>query len=332
MIKYPVVLVTGCGSGIGYEIAKELYLSKKFRVIITARDPKSIRRLKFEMPENSQFKISKLDITKPKERESLIAEILHTWKSLDILINNAGVSYRSVIEHMDDESEMHQLNVNYLAPMALIRLVVPPMRENGRGKIINISSVSGFVSMPTMSSYAASKHALEGATEALWYELKPYGIEVSLIQPGFICSKSFEKVYYSKKAELSKDIDGPYSEYYQYMTSFVERLMLNSLTTPEKVAKKIMKLISAPNSRLWIPVTLDAVLFYLLRKLMPRSLFHRLMYSFLPQVRMWGVRGYHKAISEEQIGNRDFLRSQYKQKNQKSSGGDEPHDYQQSDL
>jgi len=78
------------------------------------------------------------------------------------LINNAGISYRGTVEHMDEASEMHQMNTNYLSPMALIRLALPYMRKRGRGKIINISSVSGMLAMPTMGSYSASKYALKG--------------------------------------------------------------------------------------------------------------------------------------------------------------------------
>jgi len=93
--------------------------------------------------------------------------------------------------------EQLQMQTNYFGPLALIRDLLPSMREKGRGKIINVSSVSGMIAMPTMASYSASKHALKGASEALWYEMKPYGINVSLIQPGFIKSNSFHNVYFS---------------------------------------------------------------------------------------------------------------------------------------
>lgn len=328
--KFPVVLVTGCGSGLGYEIARRLYSQGRHRVVVTARELKSVKRLEAEMPRTGNFRIEKLDITNKSERERLVETVLHDWKSVDVLINNAGVSYRSVIEHMDDESEMHQLDVNYLSPMALIRLVIPSMRENGSGKIINISSVSGMVSIPTMSSYSASKHALEGATEALWYELRPYGISASLVQPGFIRSKSFEKVYFSKKAELSKDLEGPYSEYYLHMGIFVEDLMLRSISTSADIAKKVCDLIDSKSDKLWVPVTADAVIFYWLRKILPRSLFHKFMYALLPKIRLWGLRGRHRAISLAQLGSQNSLQSQRKRTSAESSDVDGQHDYLQS--
>lgn len=286
----PVIFITGCSSGLGYALAKELYRLHRYRVVATVRDPKSLERLRAEMKEDDTFQFELLDVTDQKQREAVIAKTFQRWKAIDVLINNAGVSYRSVIEHMDDESEQRQLDVNYLAPMALIRLVIPTMREKGSGKIINVSSVSGMVSMPTMASYSASKHALEGATEALWYELRPFGISVSLLQPGFIRSRSFEKVYFSKKAALSKDLEGPYSEYYTHMGSFVEKLMLRSLATPEKITRRIIREIENPNSSLWIPATADAIVFYWLRKLLPRTLFHKFMYSRLPSIQNWGAK------------------------------------------
>ncbi|MBY0385019.1 SDR family oxidoreductase [bacterium] len=286
--KKPVVLVTGCSSGIGKSIAALLHQINQFRVIATVRSLSSSASLKKELPENGNFLIRELDITNHQQRESLIADIFHQWKSIDILINNAGISYRSVIEHMDDEAELKQLDVNYLSPLALIRLVVPSMREQGHGKIINISSVSGMVAMPTMASYSASKHALEGATEALWYELRPYGISVSLLQPGFVHSNSFERVYYSKKAALSRDLVGPYAEYYQNMEPFVRYLMNLSPSTPNGIAEKILKIINDKNPPLWISATPDADLFFWIRKILPRRLFHKLMYVFLPKSKEWG--------------------------------------------
>lgn len=288
--RLPVVLITGCASGLGLALARLLYFERRHIVIATTRTEASSEKLKDDLPPNDLFSIETLDVTNTNQRESLIAKIFRRWKAVDVLINNAGVSYRSVIEHMDDESEYRQMDINYLSPMALIRLVIPNMREKGAGKIINVSSVSGMVSMPTMASYSASKHALEGATEALWYELKPYGINVSLIQPGFIRSLSFEKVCFSKKASLSQNLEGPYSEYYNHMGNFVARLMQRSRSTPDSIANQILQVIDNPRPPLWIPVTLDAVIFYWLRKLLPRYVFHKAMFQLLPNVKCWGQK------------------------------------------
>lgn len=285
----PVVLITGCSNGLGLALAQLFKRTGEFRVVATARN-KSINQLRSQCIESDTFRIRELDVTSEQSRNDLVSECYRDLKSVDILINNAAVSYRSVIEHMDEDSETHQLNTNYLGPMALIRLVLPSMRENGRGKIINISSVSGMMAMPTMASYSASKHALEGASEALWYEMKPFGVNISLVQPGFIQSDSYQKVYYSQKAKLSEALEGPYADYYINITPFIEKIMHQSRTTPEIISIKILKIVKEKNPPLWVPATADAVLFFYLRKIIPRTFFHEIMNYFLPKSDHWGDR------------------------------------------
>ena len=289
----PVILVTGGNSGIGLAIAKKLREYPQYRVVVTARDS-SIKELEKKLPQNDNFWIHHLDVTLQAERKELIRNIEKRWGGVDILINNAGISYRSVVEHMTEQDELKQLKTNYLGPMALIRKVLPHMREQGRGKIINISSVSGMLAMPTMSSYSASKHALEGASEALWYEMRALGVNVSLVQLGFIRSNSFTHVYYSEAAKEAETTNAPYSDFYKAMAPFVAKMMKNSLTTPEAVAKKVIWTIRKQNPPLRVPATLDAIVFYYLRRLIPRRLFHPFLYRCLPGANKWG-EGYTNA-------------------------------------
>lgn len=286
-----MILVTGCSSGIGLALAKSLYTMSDYRVAITTRE-KSLKELQEKFEESDRFAIIPLDVTSSKSREEAVLSICARWGTVNILINNAGISYRSVTEHMDAESEFLQMQTNYLGPMGLIRLVLPVMRDMGRGKIINVSSVSGMLAMPTMSSYSASKHALEGASEALWYEMKPLGINVTLVQPGFIRSLSFEKVCYSPKAELCIQNQGDaYTDYYRHMTPFIAKMMKNSLTTPEHVAQKIIhKVVQKENPPLRVPVTLDAFFFYYLRRWLPRRLFHPFLFWNLPGAKSWAAK------------------------------------------
>lgn len=285
----PVILVTGCSSGIGLALAKLLSKQSMYRVIATARK-ESLPLLQAQFEENDHFLIRSLDITSKVERNKLIAEITQKWLGVDILINNAGVSYRAVIEHMNYEDERHQFEVNYFGPLELIRAVLPHMRRVGRGKIINVSSVSGMLAMPTMGAYSASKYALEGLSESLWYEVRPLGINVSLIQPGFIRSKSFLKVKYTDRSSPDNDTDGLYADYYQNMTPFIERLMGLSLTTPDDVARRILRVIRKEKPPLWIPVTIDALFFYYLRRFVPRRFLMIFLFAALPRVRQWALR------------------------------------------
>lgn len=283
----PTILVTGCSSGLGLAMAELLYTQMQYRVVVTSR-AESIDRLKERFHEDSRFWILPLDVTVESDRVRVISQIEQAWGGVDILINNAGVSYRSVVEHMTEADEDRQMNTNYRGPMGLIRLVLPYMRKTGRGKIINISSVSGMLAMPTMASYSASKYALEGASEALWYEMKPLGINVSLIQPGFIRSKSFEKVFQPEAAVLAQENSQAYSDYYKNMTPFISKLMGHSLSTPESIAKLVLRTIQTENPALWIAATLDAVVFYYMRRLIPRRWLLPILLGLLPNSSSWG--------------------------------------------
>ncbi|HWU44136.1 MAG TPA: SDR family NAD(P)-dependent oxidoreductase [Bdellovibrio sp.] len=285
----PVVLVTGCGSGIGWALAKMLYRIGRYRVVVTARE-NSISKMKESFVESDRFWIRQLDVTSEIQRKNLIDEINRHWGGVNVLINNAGISYRSVIEHMTEADEVLQMSTNYLGPIGLIRLVLPHMRELGRGKIICVSSVSGMLAMPTMASYSASKYALEGACEALWYECKPLGVDVSLVQPGFIRSRSFNKVYFSENSNPKNSNGGPYHDYYEHMTPFVEKMMLRSISNPQKVAKIILDTIQMERPPLWIPATLDAFGFYYLRRIFPRRWLLPVLFYCLPGARHWGKK------------------------------------------
>jgi len=255
-----------------------------YRVVVTAREG-SIQNILsvLQLPED-RFMLLPLDITNSTEREAVIREVEERWGRTSILVNNAGISYRSVAEHMTDSDELIQMHTNYFGPAGLARLVIPGMRAEGGGKIINVSSVGGMMAMPTMGSYSASKFALEGFSESLWYELRPFNISVSLIQPGFINSESFRRVYYSLNAERASKGDDPYYLYYEFMSKFIERMMTNAFSTSDSVAALILRTIAQKDPPLRIPATIDAHLFSLMRRFLPRGLYHRILYWNLPHL------------------------------------------------
>ncbi|MEK2689459.1 SDR family oxidoreductase [Bdellovibrio sp. GT3] len=291
---HPVVLITGCSKGIGLDLARLLYKDHpEYRIVATARE-KSIQKLHDNFLENERFVIYPLDVTQEGSRIEVINHISKKWGGVDILVNNAGISYRSVIEHMTAKDELLQMETNYLGPMGLIRRVLPYMRETGRGKIINISSVAGMLAMPTMSSYSASKYALEGASESLWYEMRPFGVQISLVQPGFVNSESFMNVYHTELSDPANNWNGPYCDFYQNMTPFVAKMMQTSRTSSEQIAKIIIKTMKTENPPLWIPATLDAKVFYYIRRLMPRRLLLPFLYWCLPKAQRWGKNYSHR--------------------------------------
>lgn len=282
-----VVLITGASTGVGLALARKLWNSS-YRVILTARESSLTRFPNPPFSDTSRFRIRPLDVTNDSERRALVEEIERDWGGVDVLINNAGLAYRSVVEHMSDDEELHQMSVNFFAPLALIRLVLPKMRERRAGQIINISSVGGMMAMPTMGSYSASKFALEGASEALWYELRPWNIRVTLVQPGFIHSGSFRNVAIPEPARRSMEGDDGYSTYYRHMSCFIEQLMNRTTATSESVADKVIDVMEMPRPPLRAPATFDAIFFSLLRRLLPRRMYHWLLYRNLPGIRTWG--------------------------------------------
>lgn len=286
------VLITGASSGLGLALTRELLLRPDYRLVLTAREESIPRFADAAIDETDRVHIRQLRVNEDTERRALIAEIDEKWGGVDILVNNAGVAYRSVVEHIRQAELARQMEINFDAPLQLIRLVLPGMRKRKFGKIINISSVSGMLAMPTMSPYCASKYALEGITEALWYEVRPWNIRVTLVQPGFIRSDSFKNTRLTEKSEASfEDDHEPYHDHYLGMDSLIKRFMDSAFATPEKVARKICRVMDSSRPPLRVPATIDAYAFNMLRRLLPQRVFHLVLRRALPGVSKWGVNG-----------------------------------------
>ncbi|CAK9253104.1 unnamed protein product [Sphagnum jensenii] len=282
----PVVLITGASTGVGLALARRLWKSQ-FRVVLTAREG-SLKRFQNETFADPHFFVRPLEVTSAESRLALKNWIDENLGGVDILVNNAGISYRSVIEHMSDEDLRKQIETNFHGPFSLIRMLLPKMREKGWGRIINVSSVGGMMAMPTMGAYSASKWALEGATEALWYEMKPWNIGVTLIQPGFINSDSFKSVYLNEQAKLSStDAQDPYHEYYRRMVPFISEKMKKSRSSSDDVASVVFKTMLSSNPPLRVAATKDAWFFGLVRRILPRQWYHLILFLCLPGVFRW---------------------------------------------
>lgn len=288
--RHGVVLLTGASTGLGLALARRL-LETEHRLILTARTASLPRFEAAGIRESDRVWIRPLDVASEAERQAVVGEALTRWDGVDILINNAGLAYRAVVEHFTEADDLEELQVNFIGPMALIQLVLPRMRDKRSGRILNISSVGGMMAMPTMALYSASKFALEGACESLWYEVRPWNIKVSLVEPGFIHSDGFKHTRYTpESAEATRDPANPYHAHYRHMENFITRLMEKTSATPERVAAVILRLMERRHPPLRVPATLDAHFFALLRRVLPRSLYHAALYRSLPGVRHWGPR------------------------------------------
>jgi NAD(P)-dependent dehydrogenase (short-subunit alcohol dehydrogenase family) len=282
------VLITGASTGLGLAIARAL-TKTEYRVYLTSRSNSLPRFGIHEVRESDHVRIRPLDVTSAEQRAAIVEEAERDWGGIDMLINNAGITYRAVVEHVTEEERIAQMDVNFRSPMELIRLVLPGMRKKSAGRIITMSSVGGMMAMPTMAAYSASKFALEGAHESLWYEVRPWGIKVSLVQPGFIDSDGFQRVRYTPKSDRSAhELADPYHEHYVNMAPFIARLMKSSRATPDSVARVVLRTMRRRNPPLRVPATFDAFAFSLLRRILPRNAYHRLLYRMLPNVDTWG--------------------------------------------
>jgi NAD(P)-dependent dehydrogenase (short-subunit alcohol dehydrogenase family) len=177
----PVWFITGCSTGFGREIALAV-LARGWRAVITARDPGSVSDLASANPENALA--LKLDVTSPDAVSAAIAEAKAKFGRIDVLVNNAGYGYLSAVEEGEDNEVRAMFEVNFFGAVSAIKAVLPVMREQGAGHIVNITSVGGLVGNPGSGYYAATKFALEGLGEALARETSELGIKVTTVEPG----------------------------------------------------------------------------------------------------------------------------------------------------
>ena len=173
-----IVLITGASSGIGKAVARRL-AGGEYVVFGTSRDPSGSG----EIP---GVKLLPLDVRSDNSVSACVQAVLDQAGGLDVLINNAGYALTGAVEEASLEEAKEQFETNFFGIARMVKAVLPVMRRRGRGRIINISSLAGLAPMPYQGFYSASKHALEGYSEALRQEVKPFNIHVSLVEPGFI--------------------------------------------------------------------------------------------------------------------------------------------------
>ena len=192
--KKPVWFITGCSTGFGRELAKHV-LEHGYRTVVTARDPADAHRLAAE----GEALVLKLDVTDQGQIDAAIKAAEDRFGRIDVLVNNAGIGYFAAIEEGDDQQVRHLFDVNVFGLSRMIRAALPGMRHRGTGIIVNISSVGGLRSFPSLGYYSATKFAVEGLSEALWQEVEPLGIKVIVVEPS-----GFRTDWAGRSAEESK--------------------------------------------------------------------------------------------------------------------------------
>ncbi|MBX3191970.1 MAG: SDR family NAD(P)-dependent oxidoreductase [Labilithrix sp.] len=173
-----VWLITGCSTGFGRQLAQAA-LARGLRVVVTARNAAQVQ----DLAVRDRSLVLPLDVTKPDQVESVVKRAEATFGRVDVLVNNAGIGYFAAVEESEEAEVRKMFEINFFGLARMIHAVLPGMRERRAGMIINMSSVGGLTSFPSLGYYNASKFAVEGLSEALAKEVAPLGIKVMLVEP-----------------------------------------------------------------------------------------------------------------------------------------------------
>jgi NAD(P)-dependent dehydrogenase (short-subunit alcohol dehydrogenase family) len=240
------VLITGCSSGIGAATASRL-AKAGWTVYATARKPETLAAL-----EADGCKTLALDVIDDASRRAAVDAVVEAEGAVGVLINNAGYSQSGAVESIPDDRVRAQFDTNVFGPLALTRLVLPGMREQGWGKVVNISSMGGKFTFPGGGLYHATKYALEAISDAMRFEVRGFGVDVILIEPGLITS-GFSTVMV-RELGAATPVDGPYTDFNQAVgestADAYEKGLLSKLAgPPESVAERIEDALNAKRPR-----------------------------------------------------------------------------------
>ncbi len=250
-----VVLITGCSSGIGHATAA-LMAASGHRVYATARKPEAIADLA-----QHGCRTLALDVTDEQSMRAAVSAVEDAEGAVGVLVNNAGYSLSGAVETLDLDDVRRQFETNVFGLIRMCQLVLPGMRARHAGRIINVSSMGGKLTFPGGGAYHATKHAVEAISDALRFEVKGFGVDVVVIEPGLI------KTHFAETAKATMDADdgGPYAKFNEAIAAATVDAYQGPLSRlgggPETVAKTIEKAATAQRPRTRYPVTPSARLF-----------------------------------------------------------------------
>ena len=271
------VLVTGCSTGIGRATAQQLARAG-WTTYATARRTEAIKEL-----EADGCKTLALDVTSEDSMQAAVRAVEEAEGGVDALVNNAGIQEIGAIETVPMDRVRALFETNVFGAARLTQLVLPGMRERGSGRIVTIGSMNGRFTWPGTGYYCATKHALEAISDALRHEVRPFGIDVVLIEPGFVKTPLGETAAHRR----TDSDDGPYASYNAAVadvaTTYTTGMLGTLACSAEAVAKTVEKALSAdgrPRAR--YRVAASAGVFMTTRKLLPDAAFDALLRSQMP--------------------------------------------------
>jgi NAD(P)-dependent dehydrogenase (short-subunit alcohol dehydrogenase family) len=240
-MKRQVVLVTGCSSGIGRATAVEA-AERGHQVFASARRLEDVADLA-----SLGMETLALDVTDEASVTEGVAAVRGRAGRIDALVNNAGYGQYGAVEDVSLSEWRRQFEVNVFGALAVLRAVLPAMRETRRGTIVNVSSIAGKVTIPFAGPYCASKHALEAISDALRVEVAPWKIRVVVVEPGPIGTRFGERTREATARILATP--GPYSSFYANAERASEKEFQRGKRGPEVVARVIVRAIESPHPR-----------------------------------------------------------------------------------
>ena len=277
------VLITGCSSGIGHETAHHL-VGRGWTVYATARRPESIADLG-----EAGCETLALDVTDEASMQAAVAAVEAQHGAVGALVNNAGYSQSGALETLPMERFRAQFETNVFGLLRMCQLVLPKMRAAGRGRIVNVSSMGGKLVFPGGGAYHATKYAVEALSDALRFEVKGFGIRVSIIEPGLITTNFGETAAGSlahPAPEGANGDDDPYASFNAAVGAATigvyEGPMKRLGGGPETVARAIERAISARNPKTRYKVTASARLALMQRRLLTDRAWDAMMRSQFP--------------------------------------------------
>ncbi|MGA6991144.1 MAG: SDR family oxidoreductase [Nitrososphaeraceae archaeon] len=268
-----VSIVTGSSSGIGLETAL-MFARNGYVTYATMRTPEKGALIKNAVEkENLPIKVVQLDVTDDKSLKNAIDHVTSEDGRIDVLVNNAGYGLVGALEELSMEEIKTQYETNFFGLVRVIQAVLPTMRKQRSGRILNLSSGAGLFGYPGGSAYVSTKFAVEGLSESIAYELEPFGIKVILIEPGFVKTNFANSMLISKKAQ---DPTSSYSQMMQRIAASSNELA-KSGSSAELVANVILDAATNPNPRLRYLVGKDVEAWAASKKSMDESEFFNMI-------------------------------------------------------
>jgi len=258
-LKNKTTLVTGVSSGIGREIA-QLLAERGARVFGTVRDPKSAKPI-------HGVEIVRMDVKDDASVSDAVQSIEQKAGPVQILVNNAGYALTGALEETSIEEARQQFETNFFGVLRVTNAVLPGMRQAGYGRIVNISSVVGFIPAPYMGIYAASKHAVEGYTETLDHEIRRFGVRALLVEP------AYTKTNIRGNSKFAKAALEVYADERKRLTGLVQQNIEHG-DDPRLVAEAVSQALTAKSPRLRYPVG-KGVGLSRMRRFVPAAIFDK---------------------------------------------------------